>query len=115
MINGVSKTAEKNYVDQYELTDRLAQKTNPAREIALACLRLMCHWVVVFSSAYRFLPAFKKWNSDQSMVGVKTSGSGTRVWICKEEVAAAMEADERLVITTAEVIKIIHYKYINAC
>ena len=102
--NGVSISAQLTYVDEYGLTCRLAQKTNVARELALACLRLLCHWITVYASANRFLPSFKKWNSDQSMVGVKTDGSGTRVWICKEEAAEAMEREERLVVTTAEVL-----------
>lgn len=46
------------------------------------------------------LPGYKKWNSDQSMVGIEPSGTGMKVWIAKEE---EVNAHDRLVVENAQV------------
>ena len=102
---GISETKVNELIDEYDLTSRKAQRQNPAREKSLGSCRLMSHWVVGFSALCRFLPSFKKWNSDQSMVGVKPAGAGLHVFICKEEEAIALENGIRLVVTTAEVLE----------
>ena len=55
--------------------------------------------------------AWKKFNADDSMCGIKPMGAGSKVWICKEEEALA---EERLVIENPGVFKfkLVHLHYI---
>jgi hypothetical protein len=102
-VDGFSGTSLRRYAKEHKFVQRKAQKNDATRQAALKDLRLMFHWVILFSALNAHLPAYKKFNSDQSMIGVETEGTGMRVWICKEEEANSLEEGERLVVTTDSV------------
>lgn len=79
-IVSISKASLAHYTHSLDLTKRTAQPIFPERARAIADNRLVCKWIVVLLATFGSLPGYKKWNSDQSMVGIEPSNSGMRVW-----------------------------------
>jgi len=80
---------------------RKGQVTFQARQTALEDKRALAHWIAVLMATMGYLPPYKKHNSDQSMVGIKTAGSNNIVFIACEEEVEAHDRLERLVVKTA--------------
>jgi hypothetical protein len=78
-IQSISQATFSHYANAYSLTKRSGQIVFPEREKAIADKRLACSWVAVLMAVFGQLPAYKKWNSDQSMVGVEPAGMRTQI------------------------------------
>lgn len=85
---------------------RKGQSTFQARQTALEDKRALAHWASVLMATMGNLPPYKKFNSDQSMVGIKAAGSNNIVFIACEEEVEAHEKLERLVVKTAAEVRI---------
>jgi hypothetical protein len=100
-INKITSSTFKRYCDEFDFRERLAQPVFPERAKALADKRLCCCWVIIYFAFFAHLPSYKKFNSDQSLVGVDVKGSGgMRVWIAQEE---ELNSHDRLVLENPQV------------
>lgn len=100
-IECLSRNSFSSYVNEYKLTSRTGQPVFQDRAKAIADCRLACCWVVVFMAVFGQLPSYKKWNSDQSMVGIEPNGTNVKVWISNQE---EVDEHDRLVVSNAQVL-----------
>jgi hypothetical protein len=100
-IEAPKSSAFDSYVTAYKLNSRVGQPIFADRAKAIADSRLVCCWVVLFMTVFGQLPDYKKWNSDQSMVGIEPNGTNVRVWIANEE---EVETHDRMVVENAQVL-----------
>lgn len=110
-IEDLCIASKKMYTKEYGLKDKKCQKSTEAREKALADKRLRAHWITVLLAVMGNLPAYKKFNSDDSMVGVMAEGSLCRVWVATRQEVEKHDREVTSNPTNVFYYKLLFYYY----